>query len=76
MKEYQNIKNIFAKAYFHNWSEEGFVIKKNKISVLQTYVINSLNGEEIVKTFHEKNIEKKKNESERIHSLKSKEIRR
>ena len=60
MKEYQNIKNAFAKAYFHNWSEEGFVIKKNKISVLQTYVINSLNGEEIVKTFHEKNIEKKK----------------
>ena len=60
MKEYQNIKNVFAKAYFHNWSEEGFVIKKNKISVLQTYVINSLNGEEIVKTFHEKNIEKKK----------------
>ena len=34
MKEYQNIKNVFAKAYFHNWSEEGFVIKKNKISVL------------------------------------------
>ena len=60
MKEYQNIKNVFAKVYFHNWSEEGFVIKKNKISVLQTYVINSLNGEEIVKTFHEKNIEKKK----------------
>ena len=60
MKEYQNIKNVFAKAYFHNWSEEGFVIKKNKISVLQTYVINSLNGEEIVKTFHETNIEKKK----------------
>ena len=60
MKEYQNIKNLFAKAYFHNWPEEVFVIKKNKISVLQTYVINSLNGEEIVKTFHEKNIEKKK----------------
>ena len=60
MKEYQNIKNLFAKVYFHNWPEEVFVIKKNKISVLQTYVINSLNGEEIVKTFHEKNIEKKK----------------
>ena len=60
MKEYQNIKNLFAKAYFHNWPEEVFVIKKNKISVLQTYVINSLNGEEIVKTSHEKNIEKKK----------------
>ena len=29
MLEYQNIKNIFAKGYFPNWSEEVLVIKKS-----------------------------------------------
>ena len=41
-------KNIFAKGYTSNWSEETFVIKKVKNSVLWTYVINDLNGEEVV----------------------------
>ena len=43
-------KNIFAKGYTPNWSEEIFVIKKNKNTVTWTYVINDLNGEEIVGT--------------------------
>ena len=49
-------KNIFAKGYTPNWSEEIFVIKeiKNK-EVPWTYVINDLNGEEIIGTFYEKN---------------------
>ena len=38
-------KNIFAKGYTPNWSEEVFVIKKVKNTVLWTYVINDLNGE-------------------------------
>ena len=33
MLEYQNIKNIFAKGYVRNWSEEVFVIKKVKNTV-------------------------------------------
>ena len=37
-------KNIFAKGYMPNWSEEVFVIK-NKNTVPWTYVINDLNGE-------------------------------
>ena len=41
-------KNIFAKGYTPNWSEEAFVIKKVKNTVLWTYVINDLNGEEII----------------------------
>ena len=44
-------KNIFAKRYVPNWSEEVFVIKKVKITVPWTYIIsdlNDLNGEEIV----------------------------
>ena len=47
-------KNIFAKGYMPNWSEEVFVIKKVKNTVPWTYVINDLNGEEIIGTFYEK----------------------
>ena len=47
-------KNIFAKGYTPNWSEKVFVIKKVKNTVTWTYVINDLNGEEIIRTFHEK----------------------
>ena len=51
-------KNIFAKSYTPNWSEEVFVIKKVKNTVLWTYVINDLNGEEIMGTFCEKELQK------------------
>ena len=47
-------KNIFAKGYTPNWSEEVFVIKKVKNTVPWTYVINDLNGGEITGTFYEK----------------------
>ena len=38
-------KNIFAKGYTPNWSEEVFIIKKLKNTVTWTYVISELNGE-------------------------------
>ena len=41
-------KNIFAKRYTPNWSEEIFVICRIKNTVLWTYVIIDLNGEEII----------------------------
>ena len=41
-------KNIFAKGYTLNWSEEVFVIKKVKNTVPWTYVIKDLNGKEII----------------------------
>ena len=41
-------KNIFAKGYTPNSSEEVFVISKIKNTVLWTYVITDLNGEEKV----------------------------
>ena len=47
-------KNNFAKGYTLNWSEKVLVIKNVKNTVLWTYVINDLNGEEIVGTFYEK----------------------
>ena len=59
-------RNIFAKGYVPNWSEEVFVIKKVKNTVPWTYVINDLNGEEIVGTFYEKELQK--NKSKRVKS--------
>ena len=47
-------KNIFAKGYSPNWSEEVFVIEEVKNRVPWTYVINAFNGEEIIGTFYEK----------------------
>ena len=38
-------KNIFAKGYTPNWSEEVFIIKRVKNTVQWTYIINGLNGE-------------------------------
>ena len=51
-------ENIFAKGYTPNWSEEIFVIKKDKNTVPRTYVINDLNEEEIVGKFYENELQK------------------
>ena len=51
-------RNIFAKGYTPNWSEEVFVVSKIKNTVPWTYVINDLNGEEIVGTFYENELQK------------------
>ena len=50
-------KNIFAKRYTPNWSEDVFAIKKVKNTVRWTYVINDLNGEEITGTSYEKELQ-------------------
>ena len=51
-------KNIFAKGYTPNWSEEVSVIKKVKDTVRQTHVINDLNGKKINGTCYEKELQK------------------
>ena len=51
-------KNIFAKGYAPNWSEEISVVKKIKNTVPWTYVISDLNAEEIVGSFYEKELQK------------------
>ena len=51
-------KNIFAKGYVRNWSEEVFVVKKVRNIYPWTYVINDLNQEEIVRTFYENELQK------------------
>ena len=47
-------KNIFAKGYKPNWSEEVVVISKIKNAVPSTYVINDLNGENLMEPFMKK----------------------
>ena len=59
-------KNIFAKGNTPNWSEEVFVIKKVKNTAPWTYVIKDLNGEEIIGTFYEKELQKTNQEEFRI----------
>ena len=46
-------KNIFAKGYTQNWSEEVFIVSKIKSTVPLTYVISDLNGEKIAGSFYE-----------------------
>ena len=62
-------KNIFAKDYTTNWFEEVFVIKKVKNTVPWTYVINDVNGEEIIGTFYEKELQKTSQEEFRIQKV-------
>ena len=59
-------KNIFAKGYMPNWSEEVFIIKNVKNTIPWTYVINDLNDEEIIGTFYEKELQKTNQEEFRI----------
>ena len=51
-------KNIFAKECTPNWSENVVVIKKVKNTVSWTYVINDLNGDDIIGTYYEKELRK------------------
>ena len=62
-------KNIFAKGYMPNWSEEVFIISKIKNTVSWTYVINDLNGEEIIGTFYEKELQKSNQKEFRIEKV-------
>ena len=62
-------KNIFTKGYMPNWSEEIFIIKKIKNTVPWTYVINDLNGEEIIGTFYEKELQKTNQQEFRIEKV-------
>ena len=47
-------KNIFAKGYTPNWSTEIFIINKINDTVLYTYNLKDLNGEEIIGSFYDR----------------------
>ena len=62
-------KNIFAKGYTLNWSEDIFVIKLIKNTVPWTYVINDINGEEIIGTFYENKLQRKSQQEFKIEKV-------
>ena len=62
-------KNIFAKGYTSNWSEEIFIVSKIKNTFPWTYVISDLNGEEITGSFYEKELQKTSQEKFRIEKV-------
>ena len=69
MSEFSKYKNIFAKVYAPNWSEELFVIKKVKNTVPWTYVMNDLNNEEVIGSFYEKELKKINQKEFRIEKI-------
>ena len=62
-------KIIFAKGYTPNWSEEVFVVNNVQNTVLWTYLINDLNGEEIKGSFYEKELQKTNQKEFRIEKV-------
>ena len=62
-------KNVFAKGYTQNWSEEVYVVSKIKNRVLWTYVISDLNGEPITGTFYEKELQETGQKEYRIEKV-------
>ena len=60
-------KNIFAKGYTQNQSEEVFIIIEIKYTVPYTsYVMSDLNGKPITGTFYEKELQKRNQKEFRI----------
>ena len=62
-------KNIFAKGYMPNLSEEVFIISKIKNTPPWTYVINDHNGAEIIGSFYEKELLKTNQKEFRIEKV-------
>ena len=51
-------KNIFAKGYTANWSQEVFVVSEITNTVPWTYVISGFNSEPITGSFYERELQK------------------
>ena len=53
-------KNIFAKGYTPNWSNEIFIVNKIIYSKPYTYNVKDVNGEEIIGSFYDRELQKTK----------------
>ena len=62
-------KNIFAKGTTPNWSAELLVTKIVQNTIPWSYVINDLNGNEIIGTFYEKELKKSNQQEFRIEKV-------
>ena len=49
---------IFAKGYTPNWSREIFIVNKIYDTVPFTYNLKDLNGEEIIGSFYDRELQK------------------
>ena len=67
--KFKKIKNIFAKWQALSWSEEFSVINKIKNAFPWPHVIIDLNGEEIIGTFYEIEIQKTNQKEFRIEKV-------
>ena len=63
-------KNIFAKDYTPNWSEDVFVIKKVINNVPWTCVIENLNEKELFGMYSEKELQKTNQAEPRVEKIK------
>ena len=62
-------KNIFAKGYVSNWSEEVFIVNEIKNTVPWTYTINDLNAEKVIGIFYEKELQNTNQKEFRIEKV-------
>ena len=62
-------QNLFAKSYTPKWSEEIFIVEKIKNTVPWTYAICDLNGEKIMGSFYEKELQKTNQKEFRIEKV-------
>ena len=62
-------KNIFAKGYVPNWSEEVFIVNEIKNTVPWTYNISYLNREKVIGIFYEKELQKTNQKEFRIEKV-------
>ena len=62
-------KNISAKGYVPNWSEDVFVIKEVRNTVPQTHIVSNLNDKEIVGTFHQKELQKTNQQESKVEKV-------
>ena len=69
MLRFKNTKNIFAKEYTQNWSEEVFIISKIENAIPWTYLISDLNDEPITGTFYEKELQRTNQKEFRIEKV-------
>ena len=53
-------RNIFAKGYTPNWSREIFIVNKINDTVPWTYSLKDLNGDEIIGSFYDRELQKTK----------------
>ena len=62
-------KNIFTKGYMPNWFDKIFIVSKIRNTVPWIYVISDLNGEQIIGTFYEKELQATNQQKFRIEKI-------